>query len=171
MHWTWICPDCNRQVNTIYLPIGAPDFAALHDIELPADSTPEPYLCFACKRCHAPFDLARTPRSIAKSWGLLVAHMSGGLLFGHEVPRPASFSAIRHNKPTTARRPSPRRDELEAYLAHTDLPLKDIARRMHWTYGAVLKELHLICKKRRLKAGRPALKRWWARHRQVEQAA
>ena len=179
MHWVWLCPQCNRQVNTIYLPLGASDFAAMHNIKLQNDplrhadssiknqkSKIENLPSLACQRCHHIFGLARTPKSISKTWSLLIAHISGGLLFGREVKRPASFSAIRKNKYTgfAAPRPSPRRDELEAYLAHTDFPLTEIARRMGWTYASVNRELHVICKKRHLKANRPTLKRWWSRH-------
>lgn len=169
MHWAWLCPECHRDVNTLYLPLGAPDFAQLHNIPLPTtDDAPEPRLAFACKRCHGIANLARTPNSLHKSWSLLIAHLSTGLLFGREVPRPASFAATRANQATAQKpRSSPRRDELELYLAQTDLPIKEIARRMHWTYGAVLKELHLILKKRHLRAGRPALQRWWHKHHQT----
>ena len=71
---------------------------------------PEPRLCLACQRCHHLFGLARTPKSINKSWSLLIAHLSGGLLFGREVKQPASFRALRPNKPVAARAPrrSPR---------------------------------------------------------------
>ncbi len=174
MHWVWLCPECQREVHTIYLPLGAPDFATLHNIKLPYAGrydTPEPHFCLACQRCHHLFGLARTPKSISKSWSLLIAHLSGGLLFGREVKRPASFSALRQNKPLARPRSSPRRNKLESYLAHTDLPIEEIARRMHWTCASVTRELRVICKKRHLPATRPALKQWWTTHRSLSPLA
>ncbi len=141
--------------------MGAPDWASLHDIKLDWYHHPSQHLCFACYRCHHLFGLARTPKSLKSSWSNLITHMSGGLLFGREVPPPPSFGILRANQPYSIARPSPRRDELENYLANTDLPLHEIARRMQWTYGSVKGAIPPIYRRRNVK-GREALKQWWA---------
>ncbi len=164
MRWTWVCPACKRNANTLYFPMGSPNWAAAHNIKLPEVAWYDPPHqpgCFACRKCHHVICLARTSKGISGYWSILINHMSGGLLFGREVQRPASFTVARKKKPFTLSRPSPRRDELEHYLAHTDLPLLEIARRMGWTRDSIKSDASRIYRKRAVKGGRPALKQWW----------
>ncbi len=85
----WICPRCHRTCRTIYLPLprinlltNLPPLAQINNIPAYADG-------FACHRCHRVKFFSRTRND---SWNQLIAYLTGGLLYGHEVPRPADFT-------------------------------------------------------------------------------
>jgi transcriptional regulator with XRE-family HTH domain len=101
--WRWICPACKKPVKSIYYPVPV---RIIFDIgqDIPAwdaftealitkilcdDLPPTPPPSFACKNCHAiQYFKATSP---ATGWNQVVSHITAGLLYGHEVPRPPDF--------------------------------------------------------------------------------
>jgi DNA-binding CsgD family transcriptional regulator len=98
--WQWRCPRCGKAVNVLYMPVpgrellvascellvadGAPALRAQ-----PATSNQQPATSsFACDSCHR---VKRFSRCDPNAWNEIVTYLSAGLLFGHEVERPAWF--------------------------------------------------------------------------------
>lgn len=67
---------------------------------------------FACQRCH---QIRRTTPLDVNHWNQVITYLSGGLLYGREVPKPAEFNAepIRRRRyiPQLTRQ-APRRKEI-----------------------------------------------------------
>jgi hypothetical protein len=115
--WKWVCPGCRRTCRVLYYPL-----RPLYGIQLlkrpPAsvvDWLPEPLWGFACCFCH---DVLQFSRVNADAWNRLICHLSGGLLYGSEVHRPADvvFQRQREFKRLTTLRPAPLRDRVQAEL-------------------------------------------------------
>jgi DNA-binding CsgD family transcriptional regulator len=117
--WRWVCPKCEARVRSIYLPRPAMtivewlgdrevlDKIAGTDAVRPVDAT------FACVRCHR----VRYFTSLTDaSWNQMIATLSGGLLYGSEVERPAEFQQKRKRIYATHAAEHPRADELERLL-------------------------------------------------------
>src|SRR2546421_1107617 len=93
--FVWLCPGCKKEVRTIYFPAAVPTLfdtwftdpviqLKLSDADLP-DSPPP---TFACANCHGVIHLS----TIADGcWNNFISRLTRGLLYGHEVPKPASF--------------------------------------------------------------------------------
>jgi DNA-binding CsgD family transcriptional regulator len=94
---------------TIPAWLGDPKIAdSVHD---PQDAPPP---CFACKRCH---DIRYFNRRSRDAWNHLVAHLTGGLLYGHEVEKPAWFQLEKRKPYRPQENPhSPRRRQVLARL-------------------------------------------------------
>ena len=119
--WRWLCPRCGRSASTIYLPLthvnllanwpSACDELARAGVPIHA---PQPAPSFACDTCHRP--RGRTP-TVGRFWNHLISVLSGGLLYGREVPRPPWLAPKRkvpfHPRPD---RPAPRRLAIEGRL-------------------------------------------------------
>jgi DNA-binding CsgD family transcriptional regulator len=129
--WKWKCPICGRTASMLYLPIRA------REIELTKDEVrrtkdeeqttegdagnsssfiPHPS-SFACGRCHRIEFVKR--RSAGETWNHLISHLSGGLLYGREVPRPQWFDpTVRYRPcgPQINRAPSRRRAQITGML-------------------------------------------------------
>ena len=164
--WIWVCPTCGQQARTLYYPIGVPDWAKSHQININPDDLqhiPTPPGSFACKHCHGVIGFTRTEKAIITHWNFLIMHLSSGLLFGHEVAMPTWFTPTRKHQYTPRKKASPRRDELEHLLATTTLPAKEIARRMGLTLSTIKWTASHIYKRRRVNK-RQGLKLWYARH-------
>jgi hypothetical protein len=106
--WRWICPGCKNPVKMVYYPvpvrmifdsgIGVPALNAFVDPVIEkklcdADLPPQPVAAFACHGCHG-IQYFNTIRPAA-AWNQYVSTISGGLLYGREVQRPADFVAQR----------------------------------------------------------------------------
>jgi DNA-directed RNA polymerase specialized sigma24 family protein len=101
------------------------------------DEVAEPLRAFACTRCH---DISYFSRVNADAWNKLITHLSGGLLYGHDVPRPAwfTFSRKRLFRPMLNRPPSRRRAQvLRGLLA--GLSYGELAARLGVTKSTVNK--------------------------------
>jgi DNA-binding NarL/FixJ family response regulator len=96
----WVCPGCKREVRTIYYPIPVrtlfdswfPDPVKrlkLSDVDLLQPPPPT----FACRRCHGVIDFSSTTPLF---WNQLITYLTGGMLYGCEVEKPASF--VPHRK-------------------------------------------------------------------------
>jgi DNA-binding CsgD family transcriptional regulator len=116
--WRWICPGCKERVRTIYLPVRAmnlaeyfgarPEFDELDKVE-------DPPRALGCTRCHRVRYFSRVDRH---AWNALIAHCTGGLLYGREVRKPEFWRETRRRKyrPSLGRAPSKRREEVRALL-------------------------------------------------------
>jgi hypothetical protein len=106
--WRWICPRCRDAARVMYLPLRPRALVGLNEIsnveirnaneerrnpqskirssaEL-AEVNPNSPEGFACHRCHRVLNYS--VRGLL-AWNALVAYLSGGLLYGREVDRPA----------------------------------------------------------------------------------
>lgn len=99
MGWKWQCPACGKTRRVLYYPL--PPLLGLRplDARLPCERDPEhpdaravPLRTFACAACHGVmFSMCNT----SQLWNRLISHLSDGMMYGHEVPRPQWFKARR----------------------------------------------------------------------------
>lgn len=136
MGWHWVCPGCRRRVRLVCYPLGK-----VHGVELflnerdarraeeereraqedPAvreyaqnrrnevDEVAEPLKGFACASCHHVMTDTGGSRD---AWNKIVSHLSGGLVYGHEVPKPEGYELKRRRayRPLLRREPSKQRE-------------------------------------------------------------
>ena len=125
--WSWICPCCRRNAYTLYYPQSHPDLAVMQGFaRLPAGWQQTHAPIFACSACHGVIWFFRT--DLRTAWHQLVLHYSGGLLYGHEVEKPAWLKAEEPKQ----RRPRPesaKRELVKRLLATTQLTQKEIGQR------------------------------------------
>ncbi len=170
---------CNRRCHFLYapLPIWTLPQALNHDLAIdvsPDESTKNPetaivlanrlHLCgtwhpgfhnpapgqgcrtFACKHC---WSVRGISLSDHRGWNEFVTHITGGLLFGHEVPRPLdAVPKERIRRPFThqKRRPTPRRDQV-LHLLLRGFSWNEIAQRMGIKYSTVNRHVTMIYKR------------------------
>jgi len=134
--WRWICPKCQKRVNVLYYPlpplqlfIPAASLAPSRSgdacvavsssysstIHNPPSTIHAPSQTFACHTCH---QIKHTSSWSPIGWNEVVSYLTAGLLFGHEVPRPAHLSTTRKKpyKPLLNARPAKRRAQIEKLL-------------------------------------------------------
>jgi len=174
----WICPTCGRIVNTLYLPIAR--FNLLQHVQLPSpptrttgilpvsstrklkpspansqDSSPPqhsrlstPHDSFACSRCHHILHFSRTAPHF---WNDVISHLTQGLLYGSEVPRPAWLTRDRKRRyaPKPNAKPPLRRLQLQELLLK-GWTYKRIAAHMQITLGTVDAYIRKIYKQHRV---------------------
>src|SRR5688572_15321670 len=93
--WRWVCPKCKKIARTIYYPLPV---RTLFDswftdpvIQLKlcdADLVEAPPATFACMACHGIYHFSPVARG---SWNMLISYLTGGMLYGCEVEKPASY--------------------------------------------------------------------------------
>jgi transposase-like protein len=112
--WRWICPGCGRQARVLFLPVGGVNLIPAGDLPARLYAKP-PELRFACVECHG---LVRLSRVNADFWNSVVKYLSGGLLYGREVPRPEWLKADRKHRfgLRPRREPSARREQVKERL-------------------------------------------------------
>lgn len=122
--WRWRCPVCGKCCRTIFLPLPPENLLARQSRlvkrmlqRLPPRRRLEG---FACERCHRVRQFSRVAHD---AWNDIVSYLSGGLLYGHEVPRPEWFSKaasadsrLRPYKPRANAKPSVRREQVTQLL-------------------------------------------------------
>ncbi len=110
--YQWLCPACGKACRTLYLPVGPINLLKrsqprlAHCVDIPQTKLAG---TFACKHCHG----VRYFTSLGKGgWNDLISYLTGGLLYGREVPKPAWFKPQRKiayrphpNAPPSKRRP------------------------------------------------------------------
>jgi len=105
--WRWLCPGCGGPVKKLYYPLGPTNVlrhtaADVLRLDAPAtDPAPAPPPCFACQACHKVEYLARP--CVREAWNIAVTYLTGGLLYGHEVPMPETFTPNRRRMRPTER--------------------------------------------------------------------
>jgi DNA-binding CsgD family transcriptional regulator len=110
----WLCPICGKRKKVLYCPLPpinvlrgvgcliedeVIDAALAHDPPPPREARG-----FGCVRCHGVCAFSRVS---AGSWNAVVCYLSGGLLYGKEVPRPSWLT----------------RERKRAYVPHPTMPL------------------------------------------------
>lgn len=115
--WDWICPGCAEPRRVLFYPIEPLYGVQLLGREFPdghIDALPAPMCGFACTHCH---NVLYFSRINADAWNHLISHLSGGLLYGGEVPRPEGFKYVRKkNYRHSGKAPSKRRAEVRECL-------------------------------------------------------
>jgi len=149
--WHWICPGCAEPRRTLFFPLPRVYAYKLLKREAPPgeiDGMPEPSPSLACHRCHKVLYFTSTS---AKFWNHLIAHLSGGMLYGHEVPRKDFFKEQRQRpyKPRIGRAPSKRREQvLQALLR--GLTYREIAAELGMALATVENRAHQVYQQHRV---------------------
>ena len=154
--WQWLCPDCNRTCNTLYLPLPPINLLITDPSARPpslrasgsCEAGGRPWSLraspshFACARCHR---VQFFTRASSDAWNLLIATLSGGLLYGREVPRPADFLPARRRRPyrPMINRSAPQRQRVLRMLL-AGLDHAEIARRQGIRHDSVNNHTHKI---------------------------
>jgi DNA-binding CsgD family transcriptional regulator len=103
--WYWICPGCGRGARTMFYPLPRytiPKFLEKDLAEEEADAMPEAAGCFACLFCHR---VKYFTRLGTDAWNYFIAHVTGGLVYGREIARPAWMTEAARSKVGRQRRP------------------------------------------------------------------
>ena len=127
--WRWLCPVCGRRSSVLFFPLppvnvirGYGCFIEDDLIDAAFALDPElrhhpqrPHAGLACQTCHR---IRTTNCSEPAAWNNIIRHLSGGLLYGHEVPRPAWFTTERQKpyRPLLGRAPSKRIPQVQTML-------------------------------------------------------
>jgi DNA-binding CsgD family transcriptional regulator len=118
--WRWVCPGCGKRVRVIFLPARSMNLAEYLGVKAEADeleAVAELPRTFACTRCHRVRYFSRVDRH---GWNALIAHCTGGLLYGHEVKRPGYWKLEEPRKRlyrrSAGRAPSKRRAQVREML-------------------------------------------------------
>jgi DNA-binding NarL/FixJ family response regulator len=148
--WRWICPACKKPVRTIYYPLPVRTMFdrwfidPAQRLKLGELNLPEPPLpTFACRKCHNVQYISTTDRH---GWNQIITYLSAGLLYGCEVPKPASFTPER--KRTRIRqlhRQAPMRRKVLTRLANGWSNFQ-IAKDLQISRKAVNQHIYIICK-------------------------
>jgi hypothetical protein len=142
MGWNWICPACGQTCRTIYYPL--PPMALVEvmkggeihrkdagdpDAISPGNQT------FACMKCH---QVMFHSRLTCETWNRLISHITGGLLYGHEVKRPDWYEKRRNKKfaPLLRREPSKRRAQIREMM-EKGMGIYEIARELRLSTSCV----------------------------------
>jgi len=110
--WRWVCPRCGRKVRTLFYPMPVCNLPEFFGIEWAmGEKVERKRQEFACGKCH---DVWYFSRVGSVPWDLLIYHLSGGLLYGHEVKRPKWLGHERRRefRAHLRREPSKRRQEV-----------------------------------------------------------
>ena len=126
--WVWECPACERLVRTVYYPMPLMTFPRFYGLDPEPQRAPARPARFACRECHRVQYLSRAN---VDSWNTVVSYLSGGLLYGSEVERPAWFTRDRRRAyaPKPGRAPSRRCEQVLPRVLEG------------WTYARIGKEL------------------------------
>ncbi len=151
--WRLVCPKCEKCVKKLYLPLRVPSLLnglGLDEIETVAGEEGNLWALpheekFGCQECHYIF---RWNRMIGNAWPTVVGYLSGGLLLGSEVEKPAWFTKDRRRayQPRLGRAPSARREAARKLLLDGSLSYPQIAKEMKLTRGQVGKAACAIYK-------------------------
>ena len=91
--WAWRCPGCRRTCRVIHLPIAVPlprfvrSYFRRHAPTEELETRVEAFGCARCHRVRPGVSWIELDGLVA--WNAVVTRVSGGLLYGHEVERPA----------------------------------------------------------------------------------
>ena len=116
-------------------------------------------MSFACHRCHRVRFFTRV--RVGEAWNQLIAYLTGGLLYGHEVERPTWFTANRQRpyKPRPGAAPALRREQVARPPAPRRLP-RDIAAELRITIGTVTAHANKIYKSERVRGQRALMMKY-----------
>lgn len=141
--WSFLCPRCEAATPRLFLPVRTltlahhlgvlPPATARHTppsthpgVDVGDDLPPLTHLDLACHDCHRIRYASLIDRN---GWHLFINAISGGLLTGREVPKPASLAIRRKRTFTRHHRPAPRRDQILTLLLYTHTEVRSPSRR------------------------------------------
>jgi len=145
--YKWQCPQCQKQTRILYLPLppyNLPNYFN-HDpatqLTNPALQSairnPQSAMEFACHKCHKIRFFSHQTRD---AWNQFITHITAGLLYGHEIPKPKNFHAPQTRKrkyrPNFNRPPSQRREQVKTLLLQ-NLQYQEIANQLKVGYSTV----------------------------------
>jgi DNA-binding CsgD family transcriptional regulator len=116
----------------------------------------------ACALCH---DVNNVSRAGRDGWNLLVAYLSGGLLYGWEVERPEGFAARKREFRSPSFRDAPRRGQVLRRLLNGWTVMR-IARDLMMTCDTVWQHLAAIYRREGVKDRHELAKKLGSRHAQ-----
>jgi hypothetical protein len=126
--WRWLCPVCQRRVKVIFYPLPPINLLRGGFGCLVPDDVIDPVLAllppidnlrrargFACDLCHGVRPFSRVDRN---GWNETVCYLTGGLVYGREVPKPSWLTCDRKRayRPIPSRAPSERRLQVQERL-------------------------------------------------------
>ncbi|MEA2710288.1 MAG: Bacterial regulatory protein luxR family [Phycisphaerales bacterium] len=168
--WMWLCPICGRRSKVLFYPLPPVNvlrgYGTLREddiidaafvLEPSLRQPPTPHFSgLACHKCHGVFTITRA-RNCA--WNEIVTYLSGGLLYGHEVPTPSWFTPDRKRefRPCLGRAPSKRLPQI-ATLILRGLSYTQIARKLGITKDTVSGHVQRLYKLHKVR-GRANLER------------
>jgi DNA-binding CsgD family transcriptional regulator len=167
--WTWICPGrvgpdgeyigCGRTCNRLFCPrpvwtvpqavndrleIEMPDDSGLAGSWSPGFTDPDQgKRSFACKSCWGIRDMTLVGPD---GWNMFVSHLTGGLLYGHEVERPkdeAPQRRLRREWKQANPRPAKQRENVRRLLLE-GLSYTRIAQRMGFARATAASTARLV---------------------------
>lgn len=134
----WVCPGCRREVRRLYYPLPALVVAPFVKATKVRTARKEAGAMrgFACSKCHGVHDYGRLN---GQGWNELIMHLSGGLLYGKEVRKPAWWKIERRraHAPRPGYPPSKRAEQIAGLLVNTELSCSEIAGRLGLRPGTV----------------------------------
>jgi DNA-binding CsgD family transcriptional regulator len=152
--WRWICPICQERVQTIYHRAPAVIAGCINDdlvarLKEAARQVKVPE-SFACGKCHRiMFCGVATP----DLWNVVISFLSGGLLYGSDVKRPAWMVKRRKRayRPQVHRE-APRRAQVQELLLR-GLTYKQIAATLGMSHAGVQRHAHKVHAMHRVSGG------------------
>jgi hypothetical protein len=170
--WMWLCPICGRRSKVLFYPLppvnllrgyGTLREDSLVDAALALDpalrQTPPPRTPgLACHKCHG---IGNSGRVCNGAWNEIVTHLTGGLLYGHEVPTPSWFTPDRKRpfRPCLGRAPSKRLPQVESGLRR-GLTYTQIARELGIHMWTVAAHARRLCKQHGVRTKAELLRKW-----------
>ena len=147
--WMFVCPGCKKVVQRLYCPAAALRLSLGlkgRDLAAPGEDGAEALHTFACRKCHRVIWASVWGRD---GWNLFIGHVSGGLLYGREVARPAGMEGgpVRAYRPVINRRAPKRERVLEGLLGGKTVAR--IADEMGIRTSAVRNQVSRICRQER----------------------
>jgi hypothetical protein len=164
MGWKWICPGCGETCRTIYLPlppmalVGLLPGGEIHRRDAGNPDAISPGMqTFACGRCHG---VLQPSRLDARAWNQLISHISGGLLYGHEVQKPDWWEPRRKRRFVSRinRAPSVRREQVRERLQR-GISYREIAAELGISYSRAADYAREVFRQERVKNLKEFLRR------------
>jgi DNA-binding CsgD family transcriptional regulator len=165
--YRWLCPKCERLVRIIYYPLppyNIPRYLKHDPAQALSDSSfslhPSAFSSeFACHFCHRISFFTRLNRD---SWNQFISHVTAGLLYGREVPKPKDFTLPtdrkRKYRPCLNRPPSPRRQQVLTLLLQGH-SYDQIAKALNVGYATVHEHVKTIYKQNNVHARKELLQK------------
>jgi hypothetical protein len=159
--WFWVCPGCKKERRTVFYPLppsGLFDHLGydpgrgkaqrsvvfgreLEHYDVEDVSVPPP--TFACRKCHGITSFTHTSNH---GWNLVVSHLTRGLLYGREVPKPEWYKRERKKARHRALGKEAPRREAVMERVEKGWPDRKIARDLMMSLENVQRRIWSFCK-------------------------
>lgn len=139
----WECPACANLVRTLYFPLPRPTVShalSLYPGGMELNPPGENLGTFACAACHG---VSRSSWLTKGYWNRFISYVTDGLLYGHEVKRPAWPAVERRHRYARRPRKSANQERVLERLMEGKC-CRMIADEMGLTKRRVYKHIHLL---------------------------